>query len=301
LSEPLQIEPAVARGRLKEEMWNDPNWMVEEKLDGCRYLFHNHGDHFHLTSRRISTKTGLYVDKAANFPHLLELTKACLPGTVIDGELITSNRKAYDTVSISGSLPERAIWMQEQMGWAKFVAFDLPLLDSHLQTRKDVLWGIFNETTLSHCKLVPSHHDWRDEGRRKFLDQILEGGGEGVILKNLRSNYGDPRAWVKVKPVETYDVYIVGYIPAEEWSRKADGRISRTKYSEKGWIGAIAFSFEKEGAVVGCCSGMDEETREYLSSHQDENLGRMIEVYAQEKLPSGALRHPRFIRFRDDK
>lgn len=53
--------------------------------------------------------------------------------------------------------------------------------------------------------------------------------------------------------------------------------------------------------VVGECSGFDEETREYMTSHAEQLIGDVIEVGANEIMKTGKLRHPRFLRFRDDK
>ena len=53
---------------------------------------------------------------------------------------------------------------------------------------------------------------------------------------------------------------------------------------------------------VGECSGFDEETREYLTEHKAEMIGKVIEVKANEIFKdTGKLRHPRFLRFRPDK
>lgn len=53
---------------------------------------------------------------------------------------------------------------------------------------------------------------------------------------------------------------------------------------------------------VGECSGFDEETREYMTDHQKELIGSVIEVKANEIFrDTGKLRHPRFLRFREDK
>ena len=46
---------------------------------------------------------------------------------------------------------------------------------------------------------------------------------------------------------------------------------------------------------------MNEETREYMTEHQEELIYTVIEVGANEILKTGKLRHPRFIRFRNDK
>lgn len=53
---------------------------------------------------------------------------------------------------------------------------------------------------------------------------------------------------------------------------------------------------------VGECSGFDEETREWMTDHRAELRGSVIEVKANEIFKdTGKLRHPRFLRFRNDK
>lgn len=50
------------------------------------------------------------------------------------------------------------------------------------------------------------------------------------------------------------------------------------------------------------CSGFDDATREYFTEHEDEICGSVVEVKANEIFKdSGKLRHPRFLRVRNDK
>ena len=101
-----------------------------------------------------------------------------------------------------------------------------------------------------------------------------------------------------------------------------------SKFYAKGWVGNIVFGViitpEEEAKLpkdkkfnktivtegdkqyfileVGECSGFDEETRQYLTEHQAEMIGSVIEVKANEIFKdTGKLRHPRFLRFREDK
>lgn len=103
-----------------------------------------------------------------------------------------------------------------------------------------------------------------------------------------------------------------------------------SKFYAKGWVGNIRFGViitpEEEAKLpknkkfnierydlfrgktnvavleVGECSGFDEETREYLTDNQVELMGAVIEVKANEIFrDTGKLRHPRFLRFREDK
>ena len=304
MSDPLQIKPAVARGRMREELWDDPNWVAEEKLDGVRYLWHIHEGHSHFTSRRISNKTGRYVQKDEHFPHLQEWGKLLPPGTILDGEVMPPlgmGGKAYNVISITGSSPQLALHKQESEGWLRFVGFDclfyggVDLQHRPLNERQLRMYHTLEPLRNHPSVSTPTSSHPR---KREFFNSVWEGGGEGVILKHLDAPYGDPLAWVKVKISETYDVVITGYKPATEVSLKVNGELSQTKFAERGWIGAIMFDL---GGVTGFCSGMDEETRQYISEHQKECIGRVVEVRAQERLPSGALRHPRFVRFKDDK
>lgn len=57
----------------------------------------------------------------------------------------------------------------------------------------------------------------------------------------------------------------------------------------------------REYLVVGECSGFDEGTRAYITNNKEKLLETVIEVGANEILKTGKLRHPRFIRFRNDK
>ena len=104
-----------------------------------------------------------------------------------------------------------------------------------------------------------------------------------------------------------------------------------SKFYAKGWVGNIRFGViihpDEEAKLpknkkfnieyydlyrggntcvsileVGECSGFDEEVREYLTKNQNELLGAVIEVKANEIFKdTGKLRHPRFLRFRTDK
>lgn len=59
---------------------------------------------------------------------------------------------------------------------------------------------------------------------------------------------------------------------------------------------------EHEVLIVGECSGITDEDREYITAHQSELMGSVIEVKANELFKdTGKMRHPRFLRFRKDK
>ena len=54
--------------------------------------------------------------------------------------------------------------------------------------------------------------------------------------------------------------------------------------------------------IVCECSGMTEEEREYFTRNRADVIGSVVEVKANEIMKdSGRLRHPRFLRIREDK
>lgn len=130
-------------------------------------------------------------------------------------------------------------------------------------------------------------------------------------------------------PEATWDYWY----DAEDDSRIVEGTITMCEADENGllpctkhyamdWIGTVKFGVEITAdelakwqktnkdkkpeligrhLVVGECSGMNEETREYMTKNRDSLIHTVIEVEANEILKTGKLRHPRFIRFREDK
>ncbi|KKN77756.1 hypothetical protein LCGC14_0357300 [marine sediment metagenome] len=103
---------------------------------------------------------------------------------------------------------------------------------------------------------------------------------EGYVFKN--SNLSEPYKW---KPVYTIDCVITGY---------TDGK---GKYL--GLVGAIKVSVA--GREIALVSGMDDLTRAEVSLDNDKYLGRVVEVRYQCVGTKGRLRHPAFVRWRDDK
>lgn len=107
---------------------------------------------------------------------------------------------------------------------------------------------------------------------KKLINQMMEeaitAGYEGLVLN--RNDY-----YIKVKPILTFDVLIIGHKPGKG---RNEGRLG---------------SFVTE---MGCVSGMTDEMRD-----NPPPIGTMIEVGCMELTKNGKFRHPRFFRIREDK
>lgn len=333
----MELQPQNARGKLKDSMWDDKDWIAEEKFDGDRRLAQvcydpNFGTHVRFTGRKKSVVTGTYVEKTENIPQLSAIWPAPLDkmappkftkpplelvGTVFDGEMIVpedfiagAGGKSKHVTSIMGSLPGEAIRKQLERGWLRFAVFDLLFYRGEdirfypLIKRRNILEQAMTEWGNPNAFVVP----WSFPGQKKeYLDYIQSQGGEGLILKNLNQKYGEEYGghlkWVKVKFKWNADVIITGYKDAKEFSKKVTGEISITKFAEEGLIGAIKFGQFRNGNLmdVGNTSGMDDETRRYITKNQDALIGRVIEIEHYGREPTGKFRHPQFKGWRDDK
>lgn len=322
LDEVLKPMNAVAvKNKAKmEALWDNPSYIAEEKLDGSRYLAI--GGRFF--SRRTSVKDGFPVEKTENIPHLHTILKH-FPKAIVDGEVFIPGQKSNNVVSIMGSKPERAVELQNERGLLQYRIFDILrapdgswLLDKPWSERRKLL-EIFHMMVDRHSAMnlegVLTITDAVYENKRRYCQEILANGGEGVILKNVDKPYKPDKRpawhWVKVKTELTDDVVIMDYLPPERVYTGKDEDTWQyweyntpvTKYHAMGWIGSVVFGKYKDGKLVelGSTSGMTEEIREELSHNKDKYIGETIEIRAMEQTEEGHYRHPAFVRFRPDK
>ena len=305
--------------------------LVEEKYDCSLYVAKFFGSNVQFTSRRESKKTGLPCDKTANLPHL-NRCPVSLNGTVLLGEVLSPTREFHHVSGTMNSLPAKAIASQKERGWLQYYVFDClwykgkevrcqPLVARRALAEKVVwLWGAFQasrsptdrscdcECPVACIHISPALFGTYEECFRK----VVERGGEGLMLKEPDAPYGE--GVFKVKKATDVSAFVSGYTEG------------KGKY--KGQIGAILFSvlrrpynidvvekvntsYLNEGDAptlvieIGKCSGMDDAMRLQISKNQKVHLGKVIDVCCEPPDKPSAwtgqrLRHPRFIRFRDD-
>ena len=172
--------------------------------------------------------------------------------------------------------------------------------------------------------------------KKTFYEYIIYNGGEGIMLKSKNGKYYHKRGreYTKYKKFETWDVVILDFLPPtkeytgkelDTWEYWEDG-IPVTKHYYFGWIGTIKYGviitdkelekWKKDNPkekpelitlngvsylVVGECSGFDEDVRANFTDEQEQLIGTVIEVGANDIMKTGKLRHPRYIRQRPDK
>jgi DNA ligase-1 len=139
--------------------------------------------------------------------------------------------------------------------------------------------------------LVPSVASTSHEQTMQLYADFRQQGYEGAIVKDPEAGYQLKRskAWMKIKPTETFDLPVVS---AFEGTGKYVGK-----------LGGLTVMYGTVPVNVG--SGFSDLDRETLwalwLTDPGQLTSRILEVSCHEVTPDGSLRHPRAKRFRPDK
>jgi DNA ligase 1 len=276
---------------------------VEWKLDGIRIQVHRRDDEVRIYTRNLN-------DTTATLPGIVDAVRRLdLRQAVFDGEALwmlehgpAPFQETVSQIDADGA-PE---------GIVTFL-FDLlhidgeDLLDTPLEERAARLGRVAPRLR------IPSVLTSESEQAQRVLDEALDAGHEGVVVKDAASTYSAGRrgkAWRKVKPVRTYDLVVLG----AEWGH---GR-------RQGWLSNLHLGARDgptgEFLMVGkCFKGLTDEllewqTKELLSREsRREGIAVFVRpelvveialdgVQTSTRYPGGvALRFARVKRYRPDK
>ena len=127
-------------------------------------------------------------------------------------------------------------------------------------------------------------HEWKS----LWEEYIQEYGYEGLVFKDSRSKYHDKKAWARMKAVVEIDYICTGFRDADKG----------TKYEGK--VGSVLGTLIDKDVYV-TCGGITEEQREVFTKMPEMYIGQVFTAKGNNWYPSGAVRHPQFIRWRSDK
>lgn len=177
--------------------------------------------------------------------------------------------------SVFGELysPDRRA-SQVKSDWSRcaFAVFAIPAFRAEAPLEQLDEWCMNHEVAFVLFDTV-EHSSWDLDDPRG-----LNPDWEGFVLKN-----GNLVDWHKHKAERTIDLVVSGI--KSGWG------------TFLGMAGALVMR-TTEGHEVCSCSGMDLSTRRDIGA---KDLGRVAEVLYQYVGDKGRLRHPRFVRWRDDK
>lgn len=287
------------------ELW--PRTVGQPKFDGVRCVIIVNYD----GSIKCLSRNGKPVYNIAS--SILD-TFSKFPGFVFDGEAVTNN-----DFELSVGIVHRSKNSTESSG---FVCFDvIPLEDFRARScniiyehRLTWLRDNLPGSLIAEAEPVENH-----EQVRALYAKYRQSKFEGLIIKDLDGMYGFDRywnvyeagnpkpvqkgvfAWMKFKPLVEDTFQIIGYKPgrgrnkdrigaiqvkveANRQFKSADGEITTVQTEGTAWVG----------------SGLTDKVRDYLWEIRDQLHTFKCEVEFMEATKKGSLRHPRFIKLRDD-
>jgi bifunctional non-homologous end joining protein LigD len=250
-------------------------WAMEPKLDGWRFLFHNRAD------GRVESFAGRNGANRTGEAPEIELWISLLPlDTIVDAELVAVGEGMISS-DVASALARR------QPGTLVCYLFDVIRLAG-----RDVRHLPYSERRrlLESLDLGdgPVRLNLSTEPDQRVFEAWLNVGLEGVVCKRVDSAYRSgkrSRDWCKLKPQKSIDCKIV------ELPLDGQGKFS-------GLVGAVVF--EIGNGKRGRASGMTDAVRRDMSENPGAYIGRLAEFAYQLQTKGGALRHPQYVRLRED-
>jgi ATP-dependent DNA ligase len=238
---------------------------IHAKLDGHRLKIVATADDLSI----YTTHPHNITEKLWDHPAVQHMREALPPGTELDCEIHFPGRPASDMKTYINVGDSRL----------RFGVFAVPSLDPHMSL--DAVHRYVQEDLgLEFIEYwSDAEWDWDKMLPKDDLAADVPKFIEGFVLK--QSNLQD---WAKFKYEATIDLVVTGF---------KDG-----KGKNEGFVGSLICS-TSEGHEVANAGGMDDETRWAIREADD--LGRVVEIKYQYVGANGRLRHPRFVRWRDDK
>jgi DNA ligase-1 len=170
------------------------DYLVSEKLDGVRAYWNGK----HLMSRQ------------GNIFQTPEWFVAPLPEVALDGELWLGREKFEQ---VSGLVRRQS---GEDSDWSdiKFMVFDLPGSAQPFDERLKQLEQIINNINVSHVQLIKQFKVSTHEILMKKLDDIVNQGGEGLMLHLASSLYKTGRSndLLKLKKYFDAEAVVISHI-----------------------------------------------------------------------------------------
>lgn len=311
------------------------------KRDGAWYKFVHDGEDSVLQSRTISRKTGDYVEKQDNVPHVIEELKMVLPDkTVVLGEIFLQKKGTIssDIVSIMGCLPAKALARQKEIKLHYYI-FDVLMYDGidvheySAEKRMGLVEKIRDDANAKGLKYI----EFAEAVYENLEDQIgawLEAGEEGAVLMHKKKPYkfGRSPAWATIKfkqsLTEDLDLVVMGFtdpvrdytgkypITWQYWENLKTGELVEGNFYTNGGYQPVAEYYFRQliggfelGAYygdklvrVGQVANLTDGLREDATANPDKYIGTVVEVSAMSiDVERQSLRHAKLIKLRPDK
>lgn len=238
---------------------NLSGWFMSEKLDGVRATW----DGKNLISR-----------KGNKFAAPKFFTKD-FPKTKLDGELYTKRGDFEKITSITSKLTPSNEWKE-----LKFYIFDMPDFEENFSIKYEKMKEISKNSKF--IEVISQTRVKNNDEVFKFLDEVVAGGGEGVVVRDPNLIYENKRSTkiLKIKKFKDAECEVV--------------KINPGKGKFEGLMGSIDCKMPNS-KVFKIGSGFKESERK-----NPPKIGQTITYKYQNLTKNGIPRFPVFLRIRDE-
>lgn len=235
-------------------------YRVSEKLDGARAWWNG---------KNLISRNGNIFHAPNWFIHQF-------PQQILDGEL-WMGRESFQTLmqTIRDTEPDHEAWKK-----VRFMVFDAPEAGGTFDQRQVHLASMAAEIRSPYLQLVPQIKIPNRQRLNQYLLQVVDNGGEGLILQRGDQHYraGRHSGLLKLKTHQDDEAYVIAHLPG------------KGKY--KGMTGSLLV-VDKNGLKFRLGSGLTDAER--LTPPE---VGSKVSYRFQGRTRSGKPRFARYLRVR---
>ena len=183
------------------------DYLISEKLDGVRGYW---------DGTKLLTRGGEQIAAPDWFT-------AGWPDFPLDGELWMARGQFSAIVSIvRKNTPDDASWRT-----LRYMVFDLPAQAGDFEARNQVLQTLLSGLAIPWLQPVEQYKVTNRAGLRKVFEQVVNKGGEGLMLHRAASLYQAGRSddLLKLKPYQDADAIVISHLPGKGKHRGALGAL----------------------------------------------------------------------------
>lgn len=256
------VPPRLMLARVYADGVSVPDYWISEKLDGVRGRW---------DGRRLHTRGGHIITPPKWFT-------ARWPAMPMDGEL-WMGRGRFDEVSglVRAGDAQDPKWQR-----VRFMVFDLPAHGGVFESRVAAMRRTLDEAGVGWLQPVPQFRLQSPQALDKRLQEVVAGGGEGLMLHHRQARYlaGRNEGLLKLKPYADAEAEVVAHLPG--------------KGKHLGRMGALLVE-QPDGKRFRLGSGFTDAQRA-----QPPALGSQVTYRYNGFTRTGLPRFARFVRVRHD-
>ena len=332
--------PKSYKGDPKEEAKKrifSEEWLGARKMDGAFAKFIKDEDGNMMLLSRSRNVNGEFPNKIDHVPHLFDFFNSLPNGTCLLGEIyFPSHEGSNEVTKIMGCITDKAIERQKNDPLHYYI-FDVLAFDnvSFMPFRAEDRFNYINEIKNKYnYNNVEFANYYKGPELWNMIQETLASGGEGGVIIHKDSKYQPGKRSTKVslkikkELQDTIDCFFTGRIssPARDytgkdienwkyWENIRTGKLINapmfneyykgepyepiTKSYYMGMAGSLEIGVYYNNKIrpIGYLSGLTEE----IKLNYEKYKMKVIEVTAMQLTDDKMLRHPKFIRFREDK